>query len=261
MAGVKTLLPGAALLGALLPGTYAAAQDAPSEAPEPGIVFEAGGGLSVNPAYEGASSHVLNPWPIVRLKRLTLPNGYTIGGKDTGLSFKPSFRMLDARTAREFPRLSGLKPVQQAIELGLGASYTQRYWSVFADVRRGITGHDGYVGEAGANAIVRPVEGLTVTAGPRVSFASADYMKTYFGVRPGESVRSGMPVFKPDGGVKSVGAEVALRYDLDPEWAVEGAATYSRLIGDAARSPVTKKGSADQYGVRVGIVRTIELGF
>lgn len=260
MRGVKRICLGA-MSGLVLACGPVNAQDETVSAPEPGLVFEAGGGISYDPAYEGASTYVFNPWPIVRLKRLTLPNGFTIGGKETGFSVKPSFRMLDARSARDFPKLSGLKRVHSAIELGLGASYTERYWSVFAEARRGVKGHAGFVGEAGADAIMRPMDGLTVKAGPRVSFASANYMKTYFGVTPGEAARSGMPAFAPGSGIKSVGAEVAVRYDLDPDWALEGAASYSRLVGDAGKSPVTKKGSQDQFGLRIGLVRSIELDF
>ena len=230
------------------------------DAPDPGIEFEAGGGISVDPAYEGSSTYVLSPWPIIRLKRMTLPGGFTIGGKDGGFSVKPSFRLLSARTGKDFPALRGLGRVDDAFELGLGASYTAQYWSVFAQARHGITGHDGIVGEAGADAILRPMDGLKLTAGPRLSFASKDYMKTYFGVTPAQSATSGLARHVAGAGVKSVGAEVGFRYDMDEDWALEGAASYARLVGDAGKSPITKAGSKDQFGVRIGIFRAIELG-
>jgi outer membrane protein len=51
------------------------------------------------------------------------------------------------------------------------------------------------------------------------------------------------------------------RYLLNERWGVEGAAEYERLLNDAADSPITEQGSADQYTVRVGITRRISLDF
>lgn len=249
---------------ALLAGVFGLALMGPAAAqdsPDPGIEFEAGGGISVEPAYEGSSSYVFSPWPIVRLKRLTLPGGFTIGGKDGGFSVKPSFRLLSKRSDTDHPALLGLGTVKDALEVGLGFSYTAQYWSVFAQARRGITGHEGVVGEAGADVILRPMDGLKVTAGPRLSFASADYMATYFGVTPAQSAASGLAQHVAGSGIKSAGAEIGFRYDMDVDWALEGAASYSRMTGDAANSPITKAGSRDQFGMRIGIVRSIELGF
>ena len=52
--------------------------------------------------------------------------------------------------------------------------------------------------------------------------------------------------------------------DLRPEAArelVEGGASWGRLLNDAADSPITEEGSADQYRVRLGITRSISLDF
>ena len=43
------------------------------------------------------------------------------------------------------------------------------------------------------------------------------------------------------------GVEVGARYLFNERWGVEGAVGYERLIDDAADSPITAQGSADQY--------------
>lgn len=228
----------------------------------PGIEFELGGGASVAPRYEGASAYLFSPYPTFRLKRLTFSNGFQIGGGDgTGLSFYPSFRFRGARKAADTPALTGLADVDPAVELGLGVSYATPGFRAFVEVRRGLTGHDGYVGEFGGDLSFRPADRLTLSAGPRFSFAGGDYMNTYFGVSAAESVASGMAQFSPRSGFKSAGAEVSARYEMGDNWALEGSARYDRLVGDAAASPVTAAGTRNQFGFRLGIVRRFRLDF
>lgn len=235
---------------------------ASAAAEAPGISLELGLGGTIAPHYEGSNSYEINPWPIVRLKRLTLPNGFQIGGGDgTGFSVKPSFRFMSDRTAADFPALTGLNNIDTAFELGAGVSYTANNWRVFGNLRRGVTGHDGFVGEIGADLITRPMQGLTVHAGPRASFADSEYMATYFGVTGPESVASGLAAFSPSGGFKSVGLEIGARYDFNADWAIEGTAEYARLIGDAGNSPVTALGSDDQFTIRLGLIRSFTVNF
>jgi outer membrane protein len=228
----------------------------------PGIEFELGGGGSVAPRYEGSSNYLFSPYPTFRLKRLTLPNGFQIGGGDgMGLSFYPSFNFRGARKAADTPALTGLADVDAAVELGLGVGYAAPGFKVFGEVRRGVTGHEGYVGEIGADAVARPTDRLTLSGGPRASFADGAYMDSYFSVSAAESIASGLAQFDAGSGFKSVGLEVSARYAMGENWAVESSARYDRLTGDAAASPVTGVGSRDQFGFKLGLVRHFRLDF
>jgi MipA family protein len=227
-----------------------------------GMEFELGGGAAFGPRYEGSSDYLFSPFPTFRLKRLTLPNGFQIGGGDgLGLSVYPSFKYRGARKSADTPALAGLTDIDAALELGVGVSHTARNFRVFTDLRRGVTGHDGFNGEVGADVIVRPVDKLSLSAGPRASFADAKYMDSYFSVTAAESIASGLAAFNAGSGFKSIGVEAGARYDFASDWAVESSVTYNRLIGDAANSPVTSVGSRDQLGVRVGLVRKFRIDF
>lgn len=246
----------------LLAGCVAFSAAPASASDTPGIEFELGGGGNVAPRYEGSSDYFLSPYPTFRLKRLTLPNGFQIGGGDgMGLSFYPSFNFRGARKAADTPALTGLADVEAAVELGLGASYATPGFKVFGEVRRGVTGHEGYVGEFGADMSFQPAERLTVAAGPRISFADGEYMDRYFSVTAAEAIASGLPQFDAGAGFKTVGAEVSARYEMGADWALESAARYDRLVGDAGDSPVTGIGSRNQFGVRIGLVRHFRIDF
>ena len=228
----------------------------------PGIEFEIGVGGQIAPRYEGASDYLISPFPTFRLQRLTLPNGFQIGGGDgMGLSFYPSFGFRGARKSTDTPVLNGLDDVDKAIELGAGVSYTTWRGKIFGEVRRGFGGHEGYVGEIGAEASFHPTDTLTLSGGPRVSFADAEYMDTYFGVSAAETKTSGLSAFDAGAGFKSVGIATSARYEITSNWAIEAEAAYDRLIGDAAASPVTGAGSRDQFSFRLGAVRKFKLDF
>jgi len=228
----------------------------------PGIEFELGAGGQVAPRYEGASDYLFSPFPTFRLQRLTLPNGFQIGGGDgMGLSFYPSFGFRGARKAADSPALAGLDDVDTALELGAGVAYTTARAKLFGEVRRGFGGHEGYVGEIGADFFMYPADRLSLSVGPRVSFADAEYMNTYFGVSGAEANASGLSAFDAGAGIKSVGAEAGARYEIAADWAIEGTAAYSRLTGDAASSPVTGVGSRNQFSFRLGAVRKFRFDF
>ena len=157
--------------------------------------------------------------------------------------------------------IKGLDNVDWAAEAGLGVGYEQRNWRVFTDVRYGFIGHNAWVGEIGADGIAYPVDGLTLTFGPRLSFGDDKFARTYFGISERESEASGLEAFDAEGGLLGAGVELGARYLFNDRWGVEGAANWQRLMNSAADSPVTATGSEDQYSLRLGITRRISLDF
>jgi outer membrane protein len=249
----------AAAVTVAVPATTAQAADDYGASAPPGIEFELGAAANVAPRYEGASEMLVTPVPLIKINRLTLPNGFQIGGRDRGgLSVSPSFNVRGARKSADTPALTGLSDVDLAIEFGAEISYEADYFRLHANLRRGFGGHEGWAGEAGADLIVRPMEGLRVSAGPRISYADNRYMDTYFSVPAGTA---GFAAFNADGGIKSYGVGVGLRQDFDNSWAIIGEAGYDRLTGDAGSSPVTAVGSRDQFSVRLGVVRKFRFDF
>jgi outer membrane protein len=233
--------------------------------PSPGadgtdIVLELGGGGAVAPAYEGADDYLLSPWPIVSLHYLRLPYfGEFGGGPATGFSFAPSFRYVAKRDADDYDDLEGLDDVDAAFELGATVGYRYDMFRGFATLRQGLGGHHGLIGEIGLDAIAAPTPKLEVSLGPRLGFASEDYLDTYLGVTAAESAASGLREFDPDGGLKGIGIEANLRYALSPRWSLVGNAGYERLIGDAADSPITNVGSENQFTAGLGLTYTFGL--
>ena len=133
---------------------------------------------------------------------------------------------------------------------------------MFTDVRYGFVGHNAWVGEIGADGIAYPIDGLTLTARPAAVVRQRPLRRHLFRRhRRASRRRPASTAYHADGGLLGAGVELGARYLFNERWGVEGAASWDRLVNDAADSPITETGSDDQYRVRVGITRRISLDF
>jgi outer membrane protein len=72
-------------------------------------------------------------------------------------------------------------------------------------------------------------------------------------VRPSDSLASGLPIYVPGSGVRDARAWATALLHLSPQWHLGVGALYSRLLGDAADSPiVADEGSKNQWVYGVG---------
>jgi MipA family protein len=252
------------VLDGIAPGLLSA--EGVLDRPDPDAVITIRGGIQVSPAYLGSDDMEFGPDVSVRLDYLRLPGGLSYGsnqtvGYRTGLGLQGSLRFVDERDSSDHDEIDGLDDVDLSFEAGLGLGYEQRNYRVFANARYGLIGHNSWTGEVGADGIAYPVEGLTLTFGPRLSLGDERFTETYFGVSESEADLSGLDPYDPDGGLVGVGVVLGARYLWNDRWGIEGAARYDRLTSDAADSPITETGSADQYTFTLGITRRISLDF
>ena len=103
-----------------------------------------------------------------------------------------------------------LPRVKRTIELGgFAQAWVTPALRLRVEGRKGVNGHEGWTGDVSADA--------------------------------------GLPAFDPGGGVRSVGLTVGYLRQLDRNWGIAAYARYDRLVGDAAKSPVTRAfGSRNQ---------------
>ena len=134
-----------------------------------------------------------------------------------------------------------LDKVGVTVEAGGFAQYAfGPNFRIRGELRQGIGGHDGLVGNVGGDVVMRDGDRYLFSIGPRISYGDGDFHRAFFGVTPAESVRTGLATFAPDGGLYAVGATAGLLFQLSPRWGVYSYAKYDRLIEDAARSPVVR---------------------
>jgi len=233
---------------------------APEDRPMPDrqFVLDLGGGAIVKPKYPGAEDYLVYPFPIVAVGRFYVPGiGQVVDGETVrrGFLFYPSFDFNGERKASDSSDLTGTNTVDWAVELGLGAGYRYDWLRGFVELRQGFNGHEGQVAEFGLDFIANPMDRVEVIFGPRASWASDDYMDTYFGVTVAESLAPGssLSAFNAGSGFKTVGlvARASYAWTDDVTFHLQGG--WDHFVGDAADSPIVEAGSEDQFSIGAGI--------
>lgn len=159
--------------------------------------------------------------------------------------------------------LKGLGDVDATLELGGFVEYEYDKFSCTLELRQGVGGHEGLVGETGlnfkdtANFIGRSV---MYAIGPRAMFASSNYNNTYFGISSSQSARSGLAKYDADGGLVSYGMGMFAATPISDSLSLGFFGSYERLTGDAADSPlITERGDRNQF--MSGISISYEFGY
>ena len=132
---------------------------------------------------------------------------------------------------------------------------------VRSELRKGVSGHKGWIGTAGADLILRDRDEWLFAIGPRVTWSDDDYHDAYFSVAPADSLAAGLPAFDADGGIQAYGATASTLFQVSKNWGLLLYGKYDRLTGDAADSPIVLTyGSRDQFSFGSAITYTFGPG-
>lgn len=218
-----------------------------------------GAGGIYAPDFEGSDEFEFQPFPFVSVeyRDLAYIRGPEIGvniirlkpSEDFAIKAGPLVRYRRDRKEKRNKDLRGLGDVGTAIEAGGALSLEYRQAWVRLSLAKDVAGgHEGLVGEGEAGIRFNLSDTLIASATAKASWADKDYMGTYFGVTAAQAVRSGLPVYRAESGLKDVGAGLSLSYMLGRNWMVTAVGGYTRLTGDAADAPlVVRRGSPDQW--------------
>lgn len=236
---------------ALLTLTAAAAQakdDRPSR-------YRVSLGAEVVPSYPGADHQRVQP--IVNLDRARGDDQFAFEAPDEGIAvplinrhgfaFGPALDFQGRRRAKDVG--ADVPKVGFTVEAGgFLHYYVAPALRLRAEVRQGIGGHRGLIGEVGADYIARDADRWLFSIGPRMTLTSDKYTRAYFGVTPATTTRTGLPAYRPDGGLQSFGATASALRQFGPHFGLYGYAKYDRLVDDASRSPLVRGyGSLNQF--------------
>ena len=209
------------------------------------------------PEYEGSGDLEFRAVPLIRLGRpgpearfssrndnisiaLLDNNAYRIGAVG---------KIVFGRDEDDSDDLAGLGDVDWGVELGGFAEVYPLDWlRLRGEVRHGVSAHEGVVADFAADAFADISDTVRVSAGPRLSIASADYFRTYYGVTPEQSAASGLAVYEPDGGLRGAGFGGAVTWKATDRVTASTFAEYARLLGPAEDSSlVQERGSPNQF--------------
>ena len=253
VAGMMPILPAAA-----------AAQSTGTERP---WIVTVGLWTLAKPSFGGSDDLEASVKPIFQFRRegerewLNLPSDH--GGpalfRTERFRFGPSLNFIGERKAVDHATLAGLGDVPWAIEGGVYAEF----WPTSGlrsrvELRRGFNGHEGVIANLSADFVLRPDVRWMFTIGPRLAIADGVYMGTYYGVTNVQSATSGLQIFDPKAGLYSAGVGASVKHQWTQSWATVGYAQFDRLVGDAANSPITVRGSPDQVTIGIGVAYSFQ---
>ncbi len=241
------------------------------------VTLGIGAGYSAD--YEGSDDYRFIPLPLIAGSI----SGFDFGARGPGLYvdlirdgkgeaktsyvFGPTFNIRTDRNRRvddSAVALLGKRDV--AVEVGINAAVERSgilnrsdKLSLGLEALRDVAGaHKGTVLTPSVSYFTPLSNAAFVNISVSAQFADDKFNRYYFSIDGTGSAASGLPVFAAKGGINNVGAGLVGGYDLsgnalDGGWSLFGLANYSRLTGDAKRSPVTSiRGSANQWFVGAG---------
>ncbi len=143
------------------------------------------------------------------------------------------------------PRLRGLGDIDAAAEVGAFFNVSPLKGLTLTSSLRYGAGNDnkGLVVDLGAVYSTDLSASWRLAVGVAGSFVNDEYMQEFFGITPAQSQRSGYATYTADAGLRDLRANLSLTYSFAPRWSVTGAVSASRLLGDAADSPIAVKDS------------------
>jgi outer membrane protein len=168
-----------------------------------------------------------------------------------------AFRVAGKRTTA----LLGMGDIGETIEVGGFLDFLHGPLTASLELRHGVNGHKGLIGEARINYTWRSSVqriGTILSFGPSLTFSNGKHAQAYFGVSAEQSLGSGLPMFNAGAGINSYGIGSTAVFLFHPRLSATLLAGYDRLTGDAKRSPlVAERGSANQ--VTAGLFLTYRL--
>jgi MipA family protein len=262
----------AALPLLLVAGAASAQGDFPIPLPLDHLPNAVAIGVGAAPTYLGSSDYFFGAAPAAALDtpvgRMTLLGNYlainVLSDFDTGgFAFGPAAIYRFGRTDVDDPVVTTLPQVDDSLELGATVGYEfvdaqNPIWRARAgvDLTWNVTDEDG----GGAASVYfrgiapLPWKGGAAVALAAVTFATEDFSDRYFSVDAAGSTASGLPVFDAGGGGRDARVGFGVLQSLSPNWHVGAGGVYSRLIGDAAESPIVRdRGASDQFIFGIGV--------
>lgn len=279
----KSCLRAAAAALPLLIAVPALAQESEGQGrPDDRNSLTIGLGGAYVPSYEGSDDYILTPVGLAFGKVA----GFGFATRGTALYVdlvpdKPdasfSFDLgplanvrLDRNNRIKDPRVKALGQIDTAIELGAWAGLRKNGILHEYDSLGVRLAWQKDIGDTHEGTILTPaIEYSTpvstktlVSLSVQAERVSDRYARTYYSITPAGSVASGLAAFNADGGWKSWRSTLllgqALTGDLrNPKLSLFGGVGYSRLLGDAARSPIVRvAGDRNQYFATAGLAYT-----
>ena len=245
-----------------------------------GDYLAVGVGVAVLPSYAGSDDYVITPLPVLQGSLLGVritPRAAGVGLDFVNTDGRVNFDLgvaarlrSDRAVQAEDEVVTRLAKLDRAIEvgptIGFGLSRVLHQYdslTVSVDAMYDVNGaHGGYVVSPSVSYLTPLNRGVAAVLSVSGEWGDGDFHDYYYRVTPAQSASVGgvLAAFQPDGsGFTRVSSTLLVGVDLDGDltnggFAVFGGGSYTRMLGDARRTPFTAtRGDPDQFVGALGI--------
>lgn len=240
-----------------------------------------GVGAAYVPSYDGSDDYVVSVLPLLQGSIAGIGISPRAGGvaldliPDSGngpnFSLGPAVRLRMSRANNIKDDVVKMLPkLDTAVEVGPSAGVSfpgvlhgYDTLSFNVDAKWDVAGaHGGLVVSPSVSYATPLSTGIAAVVSVSGEWADDKFMDYYYSVDAPAATITGLDQFQASGGLRSLGSQVLLGWDLDNDLRNGGLALfliggYSRLQGDAKRTPFTAdRGSADQWLAAGGLAYT-----
>jgi outer membrane protein len=229
-------------------------------------------GPSIAPTFEGGDRYSIQPAPMISVHYrdvLKVENNnidftafdqvLDLGGGLSGrFDFGPVVNLDFGRSEHDdYQALHGLGNIGTAVEIGGYMSLNLGRLILDAEMSQDIAdGHGGADLDLHGALLLYQDAKLTVAPDVTVTWVTARYMKSFFGVTETQSIASGLPTYRPGSGFKNATFSLLTAYDVSPHWSVLAHVAYKRMLDGAAASPIVQlRGDPEQWYGGLFVVR------
>ena len=236
------------------------------------VKYSLGAGVGIVPDYEGSEDYKAAPVPYFSAQWKS-GRYMKIDGNVLKINLLANERWSLGPVAQYRPerdddvdnnRVSKMDKIDAAVEVGAFLGYklalfhvAPKYdsWDIGAQLVTDASGeHDGILATARTGYTFRN-DKMSTRVGASVTYADDDYMDTYFSVSASDANRSGLKPYKAESGIKDVGVDLMLRYNMNENWSIRGIAAYIALLEDAKDSPIVDdEGDSGQFKASLVVI-------
>lgn len=231
----------------------------------------AGFGFRYEADYEGSKDYQVNPIPALFLEWNDTVRFSTIEGPSLsatvlryqGFSTDFGLEYDFGRAQDDNAVLAGLGDVDGngvfLAAFGYDVEMATGNMNFGVDIERDIGGNRKGTLVGLATTYIQPFDNgrANFEIGVEANWADSNYTSTMFGITAAQSASSalGLSTHHASAGWKDVGLTIGASYALNESFILVGEASYNKLLGDAADSPlVADYGSANQAALKLGVV-------
>ncbi|MEX1081027.1 MAG: MipA/OmpV family protein [Halofilum sp. (in: g-proteobacteria)] len=232
---------GVLCLALATPATLSANSD-PGSSPDTGWSLRVGAGVATSPDYVGSDEQETRGIPIVDAR---YGDWFFANAGGIGVKFAPTDRLTTGVALRYGGGRSDegdLSPLAEVDDGVLGNTFLRYRFGV---VEWGLRLSQAWSGDNDGERVRLSVASRLPVGQPwqwavsaKVDWHSEDWNDTLFSLSSTQAARLGVTPFSADGGMGRAGLGTRLSYRLSTDWSLIGRLEVSRLLGDAADSPI-----------------------